>query len=152
MVSYSSEERLFSKGQTMSQAQYLNGYDDGYADAVKKIKASAGQGGGSSGSSDVKVPVFIFKADTEESVEPHSDVGVYIVNTNGSPEIGAYLADSTVRFVAVIASVPNDASIMPTIDGIPGISFSQTGVFKADITVADSMRYISDYTNISFFE
>lgn len=31
----------------MSQAQYLNGYDDGYADAVKKIKASAGQGGGS---------------------------------------------------------------------------------------------------------
>ena len=48
MVSYSSEERLFSKGQTMSQAQYLNGYDDGYADAVKKIKASAGQGGGSS--------------------------------------------------------------------------------------------------------
>lgn len=56
MVSYSSEERLFSKGQTMSQAQYLNGYDDGYADAVKKIKASAGQGGGSgSGSGGVKV-------------------------------------------------------------------------------------------------
>lgn len=50
----------------MGQAQYLNGYDDGYADAMKKIKASPGQGGGSDSSSSSGMKLFVVTTNPAE--------------------------------------------------------------------------------------
>lgn len=106
MVSYSSEERLFSKGQTMSQAQYLNGYDDGYADAVKKIKASTGQGGGPS-----TVKSLLYVGD----VVP-DEVKDYATGVSADHDF----SQSELPVVIMCGA----SSYMPIVDGDPGSSYS----------------------------
>lgn len=54
----------------MGQAQYLNGYDDGYADAMKKIKASAGQGEGLGSGG---LTLYVVTDDGERPIDMTSD-------------------------------------------------------------------------------
>lgn len=105
----------------MSQAQYLNGYDDGYADAVKKIKASAGQGGGSgsgsnSGSNNVKM---FFVGDDAMMPTELKGVATQIDPSDGDHDF----KDDLPALVYVGTSF-----FMPVVDGDPGNSFSNGDV------------------------
>lgn len=96
----------------MSQAQYLNGYDDGYADAVKKIKASAGQGG-SSGTGAIKG--LLYASDTGDVVP--DEVKDYATGISADHDFS-----QSELPVVIMCGV---SSYMPVVDGDPGSTYNQ---------------------------